>query len=184
MCRHGKGSFVNNEYFDIFTYIILQVVHDCRKMSDMLWHQYQVQMVNVFDTQVADLNVYQLRHRGDLPYYAKSLSVCLFEHLNLTTEQVFVYKIREESLKEDQSMWMLRPSSDVILDAAVKNVAFLLELRIALLERMLSRFVDGVDVYLSVIRDTSKQQYEIFVIFVHGYWTLSPAFYECAERQC
>ena len=56
-------------------------------------------------------------------------------------------------------MWMQRPSSDVILDAAVKNVAFLLELRIALLERMLSRFVDGVDVYLSVIRDTSKQQY-------------------------
>jgi len=29
-----------------------QVVHDCRKMSDMLWHQYHVQMVNVFDTQV------------------------------------------------------------------------------------------------------------------------------------
>ena len=54
---------------------------------------------------------------------------------------------------------MQQPSSDVILDAAVKNVAFLLELRIALLERMLSRFVDGVDVYLSIIRDTSKQQY-------------------------
>ena len=62
-------------------------------------------------------------------------------------------------VQEDQSMWMQQPSSDVILDAAVKNVAFLLELRIALLERMLSRFVDGVDVYLSVIRDTSKQQY-------------------------
>ncbi|KAI0210951.1 hypothetical protein LSAT2_004258 [Lamellibrachia satsuma] len=76
-----------------------RVVHDCRKISDMLWYQYQVQMVNVFDTQVADLNVYQLRHRGDLPYYAKSLSVCLFEHLNLTTEQVFIYKIHEESLK-------------------------------------------------------------------------------------
>ena len=55
MYRHGKGSFVNNEYFDIFTYIILQVVHDCRKMSDMLWHQYQVQMVNVFDTQVGNM---------------------------------------------------------------------------------------------------------------------------------
>ncbi|KAI0210952.1 hypothetical protein LSAT2_004259, partial [Lamellibrachia satsuma] len=103
--------------------IILQVVHDCRKISDVLWHQYQVQIVNVFDM------------------------------------QVFIYKIREESLKEDQSMWMQQPSSDVILDAAVKNVAFILELRIALLERMLSRFVDGVDVYLSVIRDTSKQQY-------------------------
>ena len=56
-------------------------------------------------------------------------------------------------------MWMLRPAADVILDAAVKNVAFLLELRIALLERMLSRFVDGVDVYLSVIRDATKQQF-------------------------
>ena len=55
MYRHGKGSFVNNEYFDIFAYITLQVVHDCRKMSDMLWHQYQVQMVNVFDTQVGNM---------------------------------------------------------------------------------------------------------------------------------
>lgn len=154
------GACFQQGLADILSSHTLQkVVHDCRKMSDMLWHQYQVQMVNIFDTQVADMNVYQLRHRGDLPYYTKSLPACLFEHLSLTTEQVFIYKIREESLKEDQSMWMLRPASDVILDAAVKNVAFLLELRIALLERMLSRFVDGVDVYLSVIRDASKQQF-------------------------
>ena len=56
-------------------------------------------------------------------------------------------------------MWMLRPASEVILDAAVKNVAFLLDLRITLLEKLLSRFVDGVDIYLSVTRDASQDQY-------------------------
>ena len=59
----------------------------------------------------------------------------------------------------DESMWMLRPASEVILDAAVKNVAFLLDLRITLLEKLLSRFVDGVDIYLSVTRDASQEQY-------------------------
>ena len=29
-----------------------QVTHDCRMMSDMLYHQYNIVMVNVFDTQV------------------------------------------------------------------------------------------------------------------------------------
>ena len=35
-----------------FPCIILQVVVDCKKMSDMFCHQYQVQMVNIFDMKV------------------------------------------------------------------------------------------------------------------------------------
>ena len=66
----------------------------------------------------------------------------------------------------DESMWMLRPASEVILDAAVKNVAFLLDLRITLLERMLSRFVDSVDIYLSVMRDASQDQYSKVTVTV------------------
>jgi len=33
-----------------------QVIHDCRMVSDMLHHQFDVNIVNVFDTQVRKLN--------------------------------------------------------------------------------------------------------------------------------
>jgi len=31
------------------------VIHDCRQVSDALFHQYRVRLVNVFDTQVGKL---------------------------------------------------------------------------------------------------------------------------------
>lgn len=33
-------------------FVMFQIIHDCRLLSDLLYHQYQAKLVNVFDTQV------------------------------------------------------------------------------------------------------------------------------------
>ena len=50
-------------------------------------------------------------------------------------------------------MWAERPATEPILDAAIKNCVHLRRLRVVLLDNMLTDFVDGVDIYLSIIRD-------------------------------
>ena len=52
-------------------------------------------------------------------------------------------------------MWLKRPAPEQVLDALVKSVRCLRELRLVLQEKMLRDFVDGVDIYLSVLRDSS-----------------------------
>lgn len=55
----------------------------------------------------------------------------------------------------DQSVWLRRPLPPPALDYLVKSVRCLRELRLVLMERMLSVFTDGVDIYLSVNRDST-----------------------------
>lgn len=54
-------------------------------------------------------------------------------------------------------MWLERPPRPHLVDAAVKNVKHLLELRHALMEKMLDEFVAGVDIYLMHVRDANDE---------------------------
>ena len=58
-------------------------------------------------------------------------------------------------LQRDQEVWKERPLQDGVLDGAVKNVKHLRPLRRVMMERLLRRFTDGVDVYLGVIRNNA-----------------------------
>ena len=53
-------------------------------------------------------------------------------------------------------MWAQRPAKSEILDAAVKNVVYLLELRRVMLDNLLDDFRAGVDIYLKVVRDARE----------------------------
>ena len=53
---------------------------------------------------------------------------------------------------------MERPASDQLVELAVINVMYLLELRVTLIEKMLTHFIDGVDIYLGLHRDASSQR--------------------------
>lgn len=53
---------------------------------------------------------------------------------------------------------MQRPASQQVIEEAVTKVMYLLELRIRLIEKMLSDFTDGVDIYLGLHRDASSQR--------------------------
>jgi len=61
-------------------------------------------------------------------------------------------------LQADEKVWLERPAEQQLIDAAVINVMYLLELRVKLIEKMLSDFIDGVDIFLGLHRDASSQR--------------------------
>ncbi|KAK3099419.1 hypothetical protein FSP39_004072 [Pinctada imbricata] len=136
---------------------IQKVMHDCRLVSDMLHHQYDTNLINIFDTEVADVFVYRLHHNNDWPRYVQGLPHCLVDHLNLEPEEVHAMKVRDGFQEEDQEVWAKRPASRDILMAAMKNVMHLRKLRYVLEEKMMAEFVAGVDIYLSQVKNASKQ---------------------------
>ncbi|VDI08224.1 exonuclease 3'-5' domain-containing protein 1 [Mytilus galloprovincialis] len=134
-----------------------KVMHDCRFPSDMLHHQFDVKLVNIFDTQVAEVFVYKLYHNGSWPKWVTGLSCSLFDHLGLPEDMVNNLKIRENLKKEDQEVWMQRPLPKNLLKIAIKEVHHLIQLRHTLMEKMMGEFIAGVDVYLAQVREASKE---------------------------
>lgn len=59
-----------------------KIVHDCRKISDCLYHKHNVKLKSVFDTQVGDLIIMKNK-KGCLPSKVKTLSECLNTYLGL-----------------------------------------------------------------------------------------------------
>ncbi|XP_053400528.1 uncharacterized protein LOC123556945 [Mercenaria mercenaria] len=134
---------------------ILKVLHDCRMVSDLLHHQYDINIINVFDTQVANVFVYRLRHHHDWPRYVDGLGSALVQHLDLSMEEVNWAVVRERRREEDEEVWRERPPQRHLVEAAVKNVKHLIELRMVLMEKMMEEFVAGVNIYLMHVRDAS-----------------------------
>jgi len=57
------------------------------------------------------------------------------------------------SLQSNDQVWAERPARQWIHHMAVARVMYLLELRVCLLEKMLTDFIDGVDIFLGLHRD-------------------------------
>ncbi|KAK3577118.1 hypothetical protein CHS0354_037153 [Potamilus streckersoni] len=145
---------------------ILKVLHNCRFPSDLLFHQYDIKLVNIFDTQATDVFVYRTR-KSSWPRHVQGLPACLMHHLNLQCQDVHFMTVRENSRKDDEEVWSRRPAPQQLLEAAAKNVMYLLELRNVLLEKMLEEFVAGVDIYLSQVRDASIEDAKKYQGMVH-----------------
>ncbi|KAL5011359.1 hypothetical protein ScPMuIL_009910 [Solemya velum] len=141
---------------------IQKVFHDCRLPSDLLEHKHGIRIVNVFDTQVAAVLIYRLLHHGDWPRYVPGLASCLLENLELSPDSINRLRVRNNSKKEDQAVWAKRPAKPQILEAASRNVMYLIDLRSVLMERMLTEFVAGVDIFLQHVRDASKDDALIY----------------------
>ncbi|KAK7495235.1 hypothetical protein BaRGS_00013417 [Batillaria attramentaria] len=138
---------------------ILKVTHDCRLASDIMHHQYGVKLMNIFDTQVADVMVYRLEHGSNcLPRYVSGLGECLQKYLSLSPEHIHIMLVREQHPEKDEMVWELRPANSDVLDAAYKHVCHLLPLRCVLMEKMQTEFIIGVDIYLKKVRDTIDSQ--------------------------
>ncbi|XP_078601712.1 uncharacterized protein LOC144876378 [Branchiostoma floridae x Branchiostoma japonicum] len=102
--------------------------------------------------------VSRMNHQGgEFPRYVSGLTACLMEHLTLNPEELHFHRVRLDHKDEDQAIWAERPLPDHLLDAAAKDVMYLRDLRVALMDKLMSEFVMGVDVYLSVRRDSSDK---------------------------
>lgn len=137
--------------------MLLKVVHDCRAIADILHHVYNVKMVNVFDTQVAEVMVYRMDYGGNLPRYVKSLSSCLQKYLNLSNDEISFDRVCQFFSNKDQSEFAKRPLPDHIRIILVRHVMYLLELRYVMMECMLKEFVFGVNIFLDDIKNAPDQ---------------------------
>ena len=63
-------------------------------------------------------------------------------------------------IQGDSQVWVSRPPTVLMLDSLAKYVIYLRELRIVMIEKLLTDFTDGVDVYLSVLRDADDDELE------------------------
>ncbi|KAG1660235.1 piRNA biogenesis protein EXD1 [Nymphon striatum] len=155
---------LKNEVFDrglraIFQNARIQkVVHDCRFMSDIFRHQYNCELVNVFDTQVADVFISKENYDGNFSRKVNSYPYAVMRYLDVSPEYVYIQKIRPKFMEQDLAAWTLRPLSESMRYAAIKEVIYLLELRHVLYEKLMEPFMFGVSVYLSSLRDCDENE--------------------------
>lgn len=144
---------------------IEKVIHGCRHLSDCLHHKFRVQLDNVFDTQVADLFIHYNRLGNDrsgcrLPSFVRGVQQCLKHFLHLSHDQLKYTRSRQNQPEGELTVWHQRPLSLRQLDALVKDVAFLPELRRVCQEEFASGFWRGVRYNLCLNRDLDAQELE------------------------
>ncbi|XP_078089296.1 piRNA biogenesis protein EXD1 [Mustelus asterias] len=132
---------------------ILKVIHDCRLVSDCLYHQYRVDLTNVFDTQVADVLQFSLEAGGLLPSCVSTLEESLIRHLCLPTTKILFLQHSARAAKVNPKVWTCRPLPLGLMQRAGLKVMYLLSLRFVLMDKLMVDFTTQVDNYLSMYRN-------------------------------
>uniref|UniRef100_A0A5F8H7S2 Exonuclease 3'-5' domain containing 1 n=1 Tax=Monodelphis domestica TaxID=13616 RepID=A0A5F8H7S2_MONDO len=142
LCRHGKLCW-------------LQVIHDCRWLSDCLSHQYGIVLSNVFDTQVADVLQFSMETGGFLPHCISTLQESLIRHLKMSPKCVSFLDDKQKMVQENPEIWFVRPLPPSLLKVLALETTYLLPLRLLLLDEMMSDLTTLVDAYLNTYREGS-----------------------------
>ncbi|XP_038597325.1 piRNA biogenesis protein EXD1 isoform X2 [Tachyglossus aculeatus] len=132
---------------------VLKVMHDCRWLSDCLAHQYGIVLANVFDTQVADVLQFSRETGGHLPHRLSTLQDSLMRHLKLPARQVAFLGDRQRLMEENARLWLARPLPPGLPKVLALEAAYLLPLRLALLDGMMADLTAVVDGYLNAFRE-------------------------------
>ncbi|XP_038213004.1 piRNA biogenesis protein EXD1-like [Zerene cesonia] len=122
---------------------IKKIVHDCRKLSDCLYHKHNIKIKSIFDTQVGDL-IISKNKTGRVPDNVKTLAQCLNTHLGL--------KLNTIDEKMDIVQCTERPLSSNIKESLAKNIAFLHRLSEVINQEMMLPFVRGVECFIESVR--------------------------------
>ncbi|KAK7142960.1 hypothetical protein R3I94_012344 [Phoxinus phoxinus] len=134
---------------------ILKVVHDCRCVARCLRAQFNVNLTNVFDTQVADLMLFYTETGGFLPDRVSRLPELLHRHLQLPAHDLSPLRAREQHTQECPEVWYLRPCPPVLMGAMASSVLHLLPLRLLLLDALMADYTLLVDAHMSSGHDKS-----------------------------
>ncbi|XP_059675906.1 piRNA biogenesis protein EXD1 [Gavia stellata] len=177
LCRHGKLSWLEIAtksrvfLFDIFLLgpqafknglqmvledkNILKVMHDCRWISDCLFHQYGVLLSNVFDTQVADALQFSMATGGFLPHRVCTLQECVMQHLKIPSKWDAIMKSRQQMASANPDIWFWRPFPASLLKALALKAMDLLLLHSSLMDNLMSDLTAVVHGYLNAYRTGS-----------------------------
>lgn len=149
----GAATFRNGLKMILEDSNILKVIHNCRLVSDCLYHQYQVDLTNVFDTQVADVMQFFKETGGLLPSCVSTLEECLVRHLGLSRTKIRSLQHSACALKVNPNVWSCRPPPRHLLQSAGMEVMLLLSLRTVLMDKLMMDFTTQVDNYMSMYRN-------------------------------
>lgn len=134
---------------------IEKVIHNCRMLSDCLYHKHKVTLNGVFDTQVADITLTK-QYYGEYPRCVRSLSECCTKYLHLPENFVPKVQFRAGYILMDSAKWLKRPLFIEHQAIVSKSSVFLIELRKKIYEEMMKPFYQGVNVFCSVVRDSEE----------------------------
>lgn len=154
----GSRAFSNGLQMVLEDKRILKVIHDCRWLSDCLSHQYGIMLNNVFDTQVADVFQFSMETGGFLPNCISTLQESLIRHLNIAPKYLSVLENRQKLIQGNPEVWFTRPLPPTLLKMLALEVTYLLPLRTALLDEMMSDLTTLVDGHLNTCREGSANQ--------------------------
>ncbi|XP_028933237.1 piRNA biogenesis protein EXD1 [Ornithorhynchus anatinus] len=149
----GHRAFENGLRLVLEDRGVLKVTHDCRWLSDCLAHQYGIVLANVFDTQVADVLQFSRETGGYLPHRVSTLQESLMRHLKLPAGRMAFLGDRQRLIEENAGLWLVRPLPPALPKALALEAAYLLPLRLALLDGTASDLTALVDGYLHAFRE-------------------------------
>ncbi|XP_038638810.1 piRNA biogenesis protein EXD1 isoform X1 [Scyliorhinus canicula] len=149
----GPVAFKNGLKMILEDSDILKVIHDCRLVSDCLYHQYRVGLTNIFDTQVADVLQFSLETGGLLPSCVSTLEESLVCHLCLPPTKILFLQRSARAVKVNPKVWTCRPLPTGLMQRAGLDVMYLLSLRSTLMDKLMVDFTTQVDNYLSMYRN-------------------------------
>ncbi|KAJ9594934.1 hypothetical protein L9F63_013750 [Diploptera punctata] len=129
-----------------------KVIHNCRLVSDCLYHKHNVTLNHIFDTQVADITVTK-QNCKEYPRCVRSLSECLSFYLHLPDSIIPKVQVRAGYIAMDSAKWMKRPLLIEHQAIVSKSSVFLVELRKKLYEEMMKPFHQAVNVFCNVVKN-------------------------------
>lgn len=150
----GEDAFTNGLSSIIENQNILKVCHDVRMVSDCLQPKYNVQPINIFDTQVADAFIYK-NENNQFPENVSSLTDCILNHLRLKEDDITFEYEKKKLIIEKKNILTNRPLNKEYQKICAMEAMYLRELRTIMMEKLLADFLHGVDIYLNDFREQS-----------------------------
>ncbi|XP_046394155.1 piRNA biogenesis protein EXD1-like [Ischnura elegans] len=151
-----------------------KVIHDCRFFSDCLYHEFDVKLQNVLDTQVAESLVSFPRMRvaeekgGSKLVFTRSLNSCLTHKLGLSPNMTYQPNINDGFIKKNIEIWFQRPITPLMAKALTFQSIYLIHLWNKLSQALpYPAFKAGVDIYLSCVRDADDDTAFLMTNYYH-----------------
>jgi len=123
----GENAFKWGLYSVLRNKEVVKMVHDCRQLSDTLYHQYGLELENVFDTLAGHVVFSNWVAKSD-HRLAKPLDQTIRDYLGVPDEHLHTTHSSSSTLKAETSVWLGRPLTDQMLLGAARNCMYLLSL--------------------------------------------------------
>ena len=136
---------------------VMKVVHDCRPMTDLFKHQYDINLTNLYDTLAAHVvfSTWSTYH-GHLPRYTFPLNEMIRGYLGIKAQFCYFPHKRAYAKDKDSEIWLKRPLEAHMEMNAVYDAMYLLELQRLTREAMNRPFIQMTELLMKDLRDADE----------------------------